>query len=101
MKVRAKMDRIAGEELARWVPHDLRRVVSSNMARLGVEEKVVEAVLAHRAQGVKRIYNRWQYLPEKKSALALWEAEIIRLAVEEGVAEKLGAPLPPALKIVA
>jgi integrase len=104
MKVRAKMDRIAGEELARWVPHDLRRVVSTHMARFGVDEKVVEAVLAHRPQGVKRIYNRWQYLSEKRLALALWEAEIIRLAVEEGVADKLGAPLPPEpplLKIVA
>ena len=101
MLVRAKMDRIAGEELARWVPHDLRRCVSTHMARLGIEENVVEAVLAHRAQGVKRIYNRWQYLPQKRAALALWEAEIIRLATEEGVAAKLGAPVAPALKMVA
>lgn len=101
MLVRAKMDRIAGEELARWVPHDLRRCVSTHMSRLGVEENVVEAVLAHRAQGVKRIYNRWKFLPEKRLALAAWEAEIIRLATEEGVAAKLGAPVAPALKMVA
>lgn len=101
MLVRAKMNRIAGEDLNHWVPHDLRRVVSSNMARLGVAEKVVESVLAHRPTGVKRIYNRWQYLPEKKVALALWEAEVLRLAVEEGVASQLGTPVPPTLKIVA
>lgn len=101
MLVRAKMNRIAGEDLSHWVPHDLRRVVSSNMARLGVAEKVVESVLAHRPTGVKRIYNRWQYLPQKKDALALWEAEVLRLAVEEGVASQLGAPVPPTLKIVA
>lgn len=92
MKARAKMNRLAKTELERWTLHDLRRVVSTHMARLRIKKEVVEAVLAHTEGGVAAIYNRWQYLPEKTEALAAWEAEIIRLAVEEGVAEKLGIP---------
>lgn len=92
MKVRAKMNRIAGEELEKWIPHDLRRVISTNMSRLMVKKEVREAVLAHTEGGVAGLYNRWEYLPEKAEALAKWEAEIIRLAIEEGVADKLGCP---------
>lgn len=92
MRVRAKMNRIAGEELEDWVCHDLRRVISTHMARLEVEHNVIERVLGHTMGGVAAVYNRWGFLPEKRAALAKWEAEIIRLAIEEGVADKLGCP---------
>ncbi len=58
-----------------WTLHDLRRTAASGMARLGVPVHVVEAVLNHQSgtiKGVAKIYNRYEYLEEKRLALAGW-----------------------------
>ena len=47
------------------------------MARLGVDEIVVERVLGHRIGGVKGVYNRYRYIDEKREALKLWAAELL------------------------
>lgn len=39
------------------------------MARLGVDEIVVEPVLGHRIGGVKGVYKRYGYIEEKRAAL--------------------------------
>jgi integrase len=53
-----------------WVLHDTRRYASTTLhERLGVEPHIVEAVLAHYAQGVAATYNRSQYALEKRRAL--------------------------------
>ncbi|MFN7091526.1 MAG: tyrosine-type recombinase/integrase [Allorhizobium sp.] len=58
-----------------WTFHDLRRTAASGMARLGVPVQVVEAVLNHQSgsiKGVARVYNRYEYGEEKRSALEKW-----------------------------
>lgn len=62
----------------KWTLHDLRRVISTYMNDLGVAPYVVELLLGHSLGGVMAIYNRSQYLPEKKKALDMW---IERLAL--------------------
>jgi integrase len=52
--------------------HDLRRTAATRMAELGVKREVVDAVLDHAAGGVTGIYQRYGYLEEMRSALALW-----------------------------
>jgi integrase len=53
-----------------WVLHDIRRFVSTTLhERLGAEPHIVEAILAHYAQGVSGIYNRSAYAIEKRRAL--------------------------------
>jgi hypothetical protein len=47
------------------------------MARLGVDDIVVERVLGHRVGGVKAVYNRYRYTDEKRAALALWTKELL------------------------
>ena len=47
------------------------------MARLGVDEIVVERVLGHRIGGVKGVYNRYRYIDEKRAALQLWAKELL------------------------
>ena len=47
------------------------------MARLGVDEIVVERVLGHRIGGVKGVYNRYRYIEEKRAALQLWASELL------------------------
>ena len=68
-----------GVELKPWRLHDLRRTASTGMARLGIPLHVTEAVLNHRSGtlgGLAGIYNRYQYLDEKRAALATWAAHV-------------------------
>jgi integrase len=65
-----------------WTPHDLRRTARTIMARLGVPEEHAEAVLNHKKQGIVKVYNLHQYAKEKKAALLLWEAELLRIIKE-------------------
>ena len=49
--------------------HDLRRTCRSLLASLGVQGHVAERCLNHKLKGVEGIYNRHDYLPERKEAL--------------------------------
>lgn len=95
-ELRAHMQAMApeGHEVKQWTPHDLRRVIRTHMARLRVKREIAERVITHKPEGVEAIYDRYEYLDEKREALALWEAEIIRVALEEGVATRLAMPTP-------
>jgi len=66
-----------------WRYHDLRRTAASGMARLGIPPHIIEAVLNHSSgsvSGVARVYNRFDYAPEKRAALERWGAEVERIA---------------------
>ncbi len=67
----------AGDEvqIAPWVLHDLRRTATTGMARLGIAPHVADRVLNHQAgviRGVAAVYNRFQYLDERKAAVEAW-----------------------------
>lgn len=72
-KAKARLDKLAKVE--GWTLHDLRRSAATHMARLGVAPKHVEMVLGHVTEGVAGIYNRYEYLSEKRAALDLWGAQ--------------------------
>ena len=62
-------------EIEPWVLHDLRRTATTGMARLGVAPHVADRVLNHTAgtiRGVAAVYNRFEYLDERKAALETW-----------------------------
>lgn len=62
-----------------WTLHDLRRTVSSHMARLGVHTDIRGRVLNHAVQGVtSRHYTPFDFAPEKRVALDKWAAEVMR-----------------------
>jgi integrase len=65
--------------LPRWTPHDLRRTARTHMARIGILDEHAEAVIAHCKQGIKKVYNKYEYQDEKKAALIKWEAELLRI----------------------
>jgi integrase len=78
-----RLDARAG--FSNWRIHDLRRTCATGMANLGVAPHVVEAVLNHISGskgGVAGIYNKAQYLPERRAALTLWAAHLT--AIVEG-----------------
>ena len=55
-----------------WGLHDLRRTFSTRLHDAGVDPIVVEALLAHKQQGVAAIYNRASFREAKKVALLRW-----------------------------
>ena len=66
-----------------WRLHDLRRTAASGMARMGIPVHIIEAVLNHRSgaiSGVAAVYNRFNYMPEKRHALDAWAAHVMGLA---------------------
>jgi integrase len=69
-------------KLEPWVLHDLRRTATTGMARLGIAPHVADRVLNHTAgtiRGVTAIYNRFEYLDERRAALEAWGREVERL----------------------
>jgi integrase len=72
---RSLRDRLEDAGLAPWVLHDLRRTATTGMAGLGIAPHVADRVLNHQAgtiRGVAAVYNRFQYLDERKAALEAW-----------------------------
>jgi integrase len=65
-------------ELERWVNHDIRRTVRSNLSALKdsngrkVPLEVKEAVLAHKQAGIVGTYDVYEFSDEKREALELW-----------------------------
>jgi integrase len=59
--------------------HDLRRTAATGMARIGVPHHVLDRVLNHtggKISGVGAIYNRFEYLEERKAALDAWSRHV-------------------------
>jgi integrase len=65
-----------------WTLHDLRRSVASGMQRLGVRVEVIEQVLNHRSgafRGIVGVYQRHDYLDERRVALQRWADHVEQL----------------------
>jgi integrase len=67
------------DPLPNWTTHDLRRTASTHMGRLGVARLVIEKVLNHSDRTVTAIYDRYEYLDEKRHALELWGSYVTGL----------------------
>jgi hypothetical protein len=62
-----------------WRLHDLRRTIVSGMARLGIPPHVADKILNHQAgtiSGVAAVYQRHDFLAERKEALDRWGAHV-------------------------
>jgi integrase len=77
-KRKAAFDKVCG--VTNWTLHDLRRTARSLMSRAGVPDEHAEHTLGHRLQGVKKVYNRYDFFREKGDALAALAALIERIA---------------------
>jgi integrase len=63
----------------RFTAHDLRRTVSTGMSDLGVPDDVIDKVLGHLLQGVRRHYNHSDRWPEQVVALDEWAEWLQRI----------------------
>jgi integrase len=83
----ALISEIAGAPLLPWRLHDLRRSCATGMARIGVPRFIVARVLAHADREVTGIYDRYEYLTEKRAALERWAQHIAGLLQPQPVPE--------------
>jgi integrase len=60
--------------LPHFTLHDLRRTMRTQLAALGVAPHVAERCLNHKLKGVAGIYDRHDYLEERRQALQQWAA---------------------------
>jgi integrase len=82
-KAKAKLDKLmanaAGKPLAPWRLHDLRRTATHALAQLGFAPHIADRVLARTQgtiHGVAAVYNQYEYLDERRDALAAWGRKI-------------------------
>ena len=81
-KAKRQLDAISG--VTGWRLHDLRRTCVSGMAALGVAPHVADKILNHQSgtiSGVAAVYQRHQFLAERKEALERWGACVAQIAV--------------------
>ena len=79
-----------------WTLHDLRRTAATQMAELGVQPHIIEAVLNHisgHKGGIHGVYNKATYAPEKRKALDQWAHHLKTI-----IAQKTGANVTPIRK---
>ena len=81
-----ELDRIAG--VTGWRLHDLRRTCVSGMARLGVPPHVADKILNHQSgtiSGVAAVYQRHEFLAERREALERWGAHVANIVAKASV----------------
>lgn len=61
-----------------WTPHDMRRTFSTRAPDLGIQPHIIERCLNHTMQGVMAVYNRNEYLEDRRRALEQWGARLQR-----------------------
>jgi integrase len=79
-RAKRRLDQLSA--LTGWRLHDLRRTCVSGMARLGVAPHVADKILNHQAgtiSGVAAVYQRHEFLLERKEALDRWGAHVAQI----------------------
>jgi integrase len=76
-KAKKKLDATSG--VRDWTLHDLRRAGRSLMSRAGVPSDHAERCLGHVINGVRGVYDRHEYLAEKRAAFEALAAQIERI----------------------
>jgi integrase len=91
-----RLDQLSG--VTGWRLHDLRRTCVSGMARLGIAPHVADKILNHQSgtiSGVAAVYQRHDFLSERRQALDLWGAHVDAILNDVGREDRID------LKIVA
>jgi integrase len=67
-------------DFAHFAPKDLRRTFKTLGGAAGISKEMRDRLQNHAEAGVSaRHYDRWSYWPEKKAAMATWEAHLDRV----------------------
>ncbi len=66
-----------------FVIHDFRRTASTHLHEAGFNSDWVEKALAHETRGIRGVYNRAPYAPQRREMLQWW-AGFVDAQIEEG-----------------
>jgi integrase len=91
-KAKARLDRVVAAarseagltDLEPWTIHDLRRTLGTGLGKLGVSRFIISRVLNHADRTVTGIYDRYEYLDEKRHALEAWGQYLENLIAPSG-----------------
>ena len=70
---------LAGQDIPAFTIHDLRRTASTLLHENGWPSDVVEKALNHTIGGVRGVYNRAEYEPQRREMLQFWADYIEQL----------------------
>jgi len=76
-KSKKRLDKLSG--VSNWRLHDIRRTVVSRMAKLGIAPHVADKISNHQSgtiSGVAAVYQRHEFIDERKNALDAWESYV-------------------------
>ncbi|MBA2800158.1 tyrosine-type recombinase/integrase [Aeromonas veronii] len=78
-------------EMAHFIPRDFRRTCKTLMGELGIAKDLRDRLQNHALNDVSsKHYDRYEYLPEKRRALELWERRLLDLAADTVVSVNFG-----------
>ncbi|MFY4258658.1 tyrosine-type recombinase/integrase [Achromobacter xylosoxidans] len=63
---------LQGQDIPAFTIHDLRRTASTLLHEMGWSSDVVEKALNHTLGGVRGVYNRAEYGPQRRAMLQAW-----------------------------
>ncbi len=66
-----------------FVIHDFRRTASTQLHEAGFNSDWIEKALAHEQKGVRDVYNKAEYLTQRREMLQWW-ADLVDAQIEEG-----------------
>lgn len=66
-----------------FVIHDFRRTASTHLHEAGFNSDWVEKALAHEQKGIRGVYNRAEYLTQRREMLQWW-ADFVETQIEDG-----------------
>ena len=63
--------------------HDVRTLITGHLTRMGVPQEIRSHILSHMGDARRtladRVYNEYEFLDEKRRALALWERRLLEI----------------------
>lgn len=72
---------VGDEKCRRFTPHDLRSTARSYFGALGVDFLIAERCLNHTLSALAEIYDKHDYIDERRLALEKWSALLAQLSV--------------------
>ena len=72
-------DAILEMKMAHFTSHDLRRTAATHLAELATPRIVIDAILNHKDRSVGAVYDRFNYMPEKRRALEAWAQKLMEI----------------------
>lgn len=83
-----------------FVLHDFRRTASTHLHETGFNSDWIEKALAHETKGIRGVYNRAQYLEQRREMLQWW-ADFVDSQIQDGRGKVIIGPFGKAYQSAA